>query len=65
MMLPPVGMKIEIDPCPSGTTAKLGRIWPGAATLISTSLIVAFRDGEADRKRYRSFHIRGVSGLWT
>jgi excinuclease ABC subunit C len=24
--------------------------------------IVAFRDGEPDRKRYRSFHIRGVSG---
>ena len=34
MMLPPVGMKIEIEPCPSGTTAKFGWIWPGAATLI-------------------------------
>jgi len=28
----------------------------------TVAAIVAFRDGEADRKRYRSFHIRGVSG---
>ena len=28
----------------------------------TVAAVVAFRDGEADRKRYRSFHIRGVSG---
>lgn len=28
----------------------------------TVAAIVAFRDGEPDRKRYRSFHIRGVSG---
>jgi excinuclease ABC subunit C len=28
----------------------------------TTAAIVAFRDGEPDRKRYKSFHIRGVSG---
>src|SRR3954464_12489978 len=34
MMFPPVGTKIEIDPCPSGTIAKFGRISPGAATFV-------------------------------
>jgi excinuclease ABC subunit C len=28
----------------------------------TVAAVVAFRDGEPDRKRYRSFHIRGVSG---
>jgi excinuclease ABC subunit C len=28
----------------------------------TVAAIVAFRDGEADRKRYRSFHIKSVSG---
>lgn len=28
----------------------------------TVAALVAFRDGEPDRKRYRSFHIRGVSG---
>jgi excinuclease ABC subunit C len=28
----------------------------------TVAAIVAFRDGEPDRKHYRSFHIRGVSG---
>jgi excinuclease ABC subunit C len=28
----------------------------------TVAAIVAFRDGEPDRKRYKSFHIRGVSG---